>query len=936
MVTSSSTTVAPWSTIATFGELLKFLRRRAQLTQRDLAIAVGYSISQISRLEQNERLPDAMTLLAIFVPALGLEKEPDLTARLLALAQSAHAAPTALSDPSPPAAHHLEETKGEAERPPHNLPNQLTSFIGRSEETAAIVQQLATARLVTLTGVGGVGKTRLAVAAAQAMRQQPAAQQRHFPDGLWLVEFAALQDASLVTATILAAFHLPSVAGRAPLAALLHYLQPKALLLVLDNCEHLIATCADLVTQILRTCPQVTLLVTSREALNIDGEVEWPVKPLTTPPLPADTAPPPTAAAIRDFAAVQLFLARAQGARADWQLTDQNAPAVAQICTHLDGLPLAIELAAARLKAMSVAEIAAHLDDRFTLLTSGRRTALLRHQTLRATIDWSYDLLSEPERWLLRQLAVFSGGWTLAAAEALAGQLPQPTLPLLLQLVNKSLVACDESGLETRYHLLETVRQYATEKLCETHEQAHAQQAHFTYFVTLAATALDGSLIGPRLAVWLNHIVQEYDNLRVAFAWACQQPDRGERALRLAGALGLFWTMRGEITEGTNWLAKSLALDQGASSTTRAFALYYFAYLGLMIGQPHDAELQEAHNLFTGAQDQLGIACSSYALGATALNVLDYAQVIMRLEHGLQICRAQNYPRTAGLILWKLGDSYHANQQRTQAIACYEECIALGRRYGERLLLCRPLILLGAVDGQRALELCRAELQKPQPDREVKAALLQTLGRILEEQACYTEAKVALTEALHLWRQLRIKWSVSGGITRALLDLGTTCFWTHDDEATEHYMAEAQQHYTDVGDWHGVAWAQIFRGYAARRQGHLPRACAHFQASLRHSADIWMNYLPLSFCGLAETLAALGQTDAAFHLFGAATHFEDRLFALDTPARGLFLEPMAAARRQLCDPALAAAWAAGQAMGIEAAVAFGIAQEGGLPPVSQR
>lgn len=928
MVPSASTTVAPWSTIATFGELLRFLRRRAQLTQRDLALAVGYSISQISRLEQNERLPDAMTLLAVFVPALGLEKEPELTARLLTLAQSAHHAPPLFPAPSPPAPPRLEEVRGEAEMPPHNLPNQLTSFIGRDAETTAVVRQLATVRLLTLTGVGGVGKTRLAVAAAWAIVQQPAMGQHQFPDGLWLVELAALHDAALVAATTLATFHLPIVPGRTPTAALVHYLQHKALLLVLDNCEHLIGTCADLVSQILRTCPNVTVLATSREALNIDGEVEWPVKPLTTPPLPAPVALPPSATALHHFAAVQLFCERAQHAKGDWQLTDQNAPAVAQICTHLDGLPLAIELAAARLKAMTAAEIAAHLDDRFTLLTGGRRTAMLRHQTLRATIDWSYDLLSEPEQWLLRQLAVFAGGWTLPAATALAttSQRQQRTLPLLLQLVNKSLVLCDETGLETRYSLLETVRQYATEKLGEAQEAANAQQAHFAYFVTLAATALDGSLIGPRLSVWLNRIVQEYDNLRVAFAWACQQPDRGESALRLAGPLGLFWMVRGEFTEGTNWLAKAIALDQGASPTTRAFALYYFAYLGLMIGQPHHAELREAYNLFAAENDQLGLACSSYGLGATALNALDYTQVITLLEQGLQICRAQVYPLTTGLFLWRLGDTYHAAGATAQAIACYEECIALGQRNGERLLMCRPLVMLAELDSQRALTLCQAELQKPQPDREVKAALLQTVGRILEEQARYAEAKVALLEALQLWRQLGIKWSVSGGITRALLDLGMTCFWIADDAATERYMAEAQQHYTDVGDWHGVAWAQVFRGHAARRQGDLPQACTYFQASLRHSTDPCMNYLPLAFCGLAETLAALGQSAAAFRLFGAATQLEVRLFALDTPAQGLFLAPMTAARSQLTDPALAAAWACGQAMSIAEAAAFGIAQ----------
>lgn len=459
MVDIPTQTAAPLAAITTFGEFLKFLRRRARMTQRELSIAVGYSISQISRLEQNERLPDEMTIRAVFVPALGLEKEPALVARLVALAQSAHtsaAEPEATPSIVPSPAFRLEQPVVDAV-PPHNLPAQLTSFVGRAADCTALPQRFATARLVTLTGVGGVGKTRLALAVAQAILDAPLAvpsanpkskiQHPKFPDGIWFVELAPLHEAALVASTMLATFQLPVLSDQAPTAVLLSYLKQKQMLVVLDNCEHLITTCADLVERILHTCPGVTILATSREALNVDGEVEWPVKPLTTPPLPHTPAIQLSTTQLRDFEAVQLFLDRAQTIHADWQLTDQHAPAVAQLCTHLDGIPLAIELAAARLKGLTVEEIAAHLNDRFTLLTSGRRTVLLRHQTLRATIDWSYDLLSEPERRLLRRLGVFAGGWTVAAAEAVAGdaQAQAQTLSLLLQLVNKSLVVKDET-----------------------------------------------------------------------------------------------------------------------------------------------------------------------------------------------------------------------------------------------------------------------------------------------------------------------------------------------------------------------------------------------------------------------------------------------------------------------------------------------------------
>lgn len=932
-------TAAPLTAITTFGAFLKFLRRRARMTQRELSIAVGYSISQISRLEQNERLPDEMTIRAVFVPALGLEKEPALVARLVALAQSAHTTAAVLQAPQPivpSPAFRLEQPVVDAV-PPHNLPAQLTSFVGRVADCTALTQRFATARLVTLTGVGGVGKTRLALAVAQAILDAPLAvssanpkskiQNLKFPDGIWFVELAPLHEAALAASTMLATFQLPVLSGHAPTAVLLSYLKQKQMLVVLDNCEHLITTCADLVDRILHTCPGVTILATSREALNVDGEVEWPVKPLTTPPLPHIPAIQLNTTPLRDFEAVQLFLDRAQTIRADWQLTEQLAPAVAQICTHLDGIPLAIELAAARLKGLTVEEIAAHLDDRFTLLTNGRRTVLLRHQTLRATIDWSYDLLSEPERRLLRRLGVFAGGWTVAAAEAVAGD--AQALPLLLQLVNKSLVVKDETGVESRYQMLETIRQYAIEKLRAAGEAEQVQRNHFAYFLALVEESWAVTLIGPRLSNWLNRIVMEYDNLRLAFAWACQQADQGERALRLAGALGLFWVVRGEFSEGIRWLETALAQDQGAFPAERALALARLADLAAMVGQPRIALIEEARTLFTEAHGAMGLGYCLHLLGATQ-HTLAPAQAIAMLEQGAQIYRELAYPLGIGIALWKLGDAYRIDGQPARAQACYEECIAIGRQYSERLLMCRPLVMLTFVDCQRALDLCQAELQRPQPDLETQAALLHTLGRILEEHGRFAEAKTTLIEALGLWRKLGIKWSVSGGITRALLDLGLLCFGTKDDVASARYMTEAQQHYADVGDWHGVAWTQVILGNVALRQHQYEPALTYFQASLRHSADYTinysMNYLPLVLCGMAATLSALSKPNAAFHLFGAATCFEDKLFALDVPVKTPFVQALAEARECLTDPILAAAWAAGQTMSVEQAVAYALTQ----------
>ncbi len=931
MFAVSTKNVTPLPTITNFGEFLKFLRRRAQMTQRELSIAVGYSISQISRLEQNERLPDEITLLAVFVPALGLEKEPELVAQLLALAQNAHATsePTRELTTALPSVLASGQAARADELPieptlPHNLPYQLTSLVGRGEAVTAIVQQLTTARLVTLTGVGGVGKTRLALAVAHRLLEFATAE---FPAGLWLVELAALHDATLLASTILATFHLPTHPDRTPTEALLLYLQQKELLLLLDNCEHLIATCADLVERILHTCPRVTILATSREALNVEGEVEWPVKPLTTPPLLSAHTTPPTTTALQPFEAVRLFVERARPVRTDWQWSDSQAPAVAQICTHLDGIPLAIELAAACLKGMNVEEIAAHLSDRFTLLTGGRRTALLRHQTLRAAIDWSYDLLSEPEQQLLQRCAVFAGGWTLAAAEALTSLTSSPaqTLPLLLQLVNKSLVVVDETGVESRYHLLETIREYASEKLREAGTANQAQRDHGRYFLCLAEQSADVTLIGPRLSAWLNWVRLEYDNLRVAFAWAGQQADGGIHALHLAGALGIFWSVRGEFSEGIHWLETALTYDQGAAPLARALVLADLAELSAMVGQPRPALLEEAFGHFSAAQARGGMVQCLHLLGSAALYTGAHERAITLFEEGLQICRDLAYPLGVGILLWKLGDAYRASGQIAQAISAYKECIGIGRQYGERLLMARPLIMLVAVDQQQALQICQAELQQPQADQETKAALLHTWGTILQEHGRLTEAKAALTEALVLWRKLDIKWSMNGSITRALLDLGLICFWTHDHAGAIHYMTEAAQHYTEVGDWHGVAWTQVILGNVALQGQQLPTARDYFQASLRHSADSSMNYLPLALCGMAATLQALGEPQRAFRLFGAATYFEAALFALNpSAARDFFTQALIHARAQLSDPTLATAWSNGQAMNVEQAVAYAL------------
>ena len=424
---------------------------------------------------------------------------------------------------------------------PNNLPRQLTSFIGREREMAEVRRLLSTTRLLTLTGSGGCGKTRLALQVAADLVEA-------FAEGVWFVDLAPLSDPALVPQTVAATLRVREEPGRPILITLSEYLQPRHLLLVLDNCEHLVGACAELAQALLRACPHLQILATSREPLRIGGETTWRVPSLSLP----DLLRLPLVESLAEYEAVRLFTDRAEVVLPGFLVTDQNALAVAQVCHRLDGIPLAIELAATRVKVLPVHQIAARLDDRFRLLTGGSRTALPRQQTLRAVMDWSYILLSEKERTLLRRLSVFAGGWTLDAAEAVCSGNRIETvevLDLLAQLVDRSLVAVDREDAEARYRLLDTVRQYAREKLQDSGEETEVHGRHREWFLDLAERT-EPELLGPEQGVWLARLEAEHDNLRAALTWSQQEEEGGEAGLRLAGALGRFWWMRGHLTEG--------------------------------------------------------------------------------------------------------------------------------------------------------------------------------------------------------------------------------------------------------------------------------------------------------------------------------------------------------------------------------------------------
>jgi predicted ATPase/class 3 adenylate cyclase len=514
---------------------------------------------------------------------------------------------------------------------PNNLPRQLTSFIGREKEMAEVKRLLLTAYLVTLTGFGGAGKTRLALQAAAEVVED-------YPEGVWLAELAPIADPFLVPKTVASALNVREQPGRDMTETMIAVLRHKALLLVLDNCEHLVAACRDLAAALLRACPKVRILATSREGLGVPGETLWRVPSLSAP---KDISHLPATKELVLYDAVRLFADRAVATAPGFTVTSENAPAVAQVCQRLDGIPLAIELAAARVKVLAVEQIVARLDDRFRLLTGGSRTLLPRQQTLRATLDWSYGLLSDQEQTVLRRLSVFAEGWTLEAAEAVCagdGVEASQVLDLLTQLVDKSLVSM-EARKEARYRLLETVRQYGLEKLRESGTEDNVLRHHRDFFLAFAEDTAS-HMIGPEAASYLRTLEGEHDNVRAAFTWCLRTGDI-EAAARLAVALREFFQIRGHLKEGWEWLTDLLARDEELSPTLRGQVKYSAVSLLFTMGDFRKAMVlgQETLALLRQLGDIRGIARCTNRVGSGHMAMGDYTRAAECLEESMRLYR---------------------------------------------------------------------------------------------------------------------------------------------------------------------------------------------------------------------------------------------------------------------------------------------------------
>lgn len=690
---------------------------------------------------------------------------------------------------------------------------------------AAVKQWLSTARLLTLTGPGGCGKTRLALEAARSLVEE-------YADGVWWVELTSLDDPALVPQEVARVLGVREEPGRALSETLADQLRPRQLLLVLDNCEHLVKACAVLADTLLRACPNLRVLATSREALNISGEVVWGVPPLS---LPEGRERVPPFKELSKYEAVRLFTERARQRRRGFELTPQNALGVVQICRRLDGLPLAIEMAAARVRALSVGQIAMRLDDRFWLLTRGRRTRLPHHQTLRAAVDWSYNLLTEAERALFNRLSVFAGGFALEAAEAVGagdGLEAYAVLGLVTRLVDKSLVAVEEvADGKMRYRLLETLRQYGRERLAASGEVEDTRCRHAAYFLALAE-ASEPALEGPEQAMWLDRLEVEHDNLRAALRWARESED-ADTGLRLAGALWPFWAVRGYWGEGWEWLTGLLALPGAAERTAvRATALNGAGAMAYYRGDYTTVRSlwEESLAIRRELGDTAGIARSLNNLGAVAREEGDYDTARALWEESLAIKRELGDKPGIAVSFCNLGDLAREQGDLAAARSRWEESLKTWRALG---------------------------------DKQNIAGMLRRLGDLAYDLGDYNTARPLLEESLGMWREL----GHTRGIAASLKSLGDVARSQGDHATARSLWEESLAIARELEDRRGVAelLAQFAGLAAAEHQPERAMRLAGAAAALRETVDT--PFLPVEEAECERDLEparqALGEEAAA-------------------------------------------------------------------------
>jgi predicted ATPase/class 3 adenylate cyclase len=762
------------------------------------------------------------------------------------------------------------------DRSPNNLPVQPSPFIGREQEMDAVGQLLRREeiQLVTLTGPGGVGKTRLALQVAGDSAP-------HFAGGTWFVSLASISDPDLVIPTISQTLGLRAAPGQSPLEHLQAYLRDKQVLLLLDNFEHVVSAAIQ-VAELLTHCPRLTVLVTSREGLHLRAEREFPVPPLALP----DVEHLPDLEVLSQNEAVALFITRAQAVKPDFQLSKAKAGAVVEICARLDGLPLAIELAAARIKLLPPDALLARLGQRLAVLTGGTRDAPARQQTLRDTIEWSYHLLDASEQQLFRRLAVFVGGCTLEAVEvvcAVAGSEAVPVLDRVGSLIDKSLLQqTEQQDGEVRLVMLETIREYGLEALETSGEMEDTRRAHAAYNLRLAEEA-EPELGGSLQTVWLERLEREHENLRAALQWSLdpagneETRQRREMALRLAGALRQFWLVRGHWKEGRAFLERALAAGKGSMPSSRVKALTAAADLALQQGDTDRGEMlcEESLALCQELGDRAGIAHLLSLQGKVAFHRNKLAAARSLFEESLALWRKVGDKNGIGLTLYRLAWLAKEQGEYARARALCEESLTTHRESGN----------------QRGLADALSELA------EILFAVQSDQGAV----------RALLEESLALSREMGDKENMA----ICFFLLGGAALQQSDSAAARSFAEQSLELFKEMGDQGWIAQSLALLGKVNVVQGDYTAARALYEESLTFPLGGDASSLE----GLAGVVAAQGELTWAARLWGATEALREAICAPRPPfERVRYERAVAAVRAQLGEKAFAAAWAQGQKM----------------------
>jgi predicted ATPase/class 3 adenylate cyclase len=802
---------------------------------------------------------------------------------------------------------------------PNNLPAQPDELIGREVEVGAIRQLLLgeTARAVTLTGPGGTGKTRLALQIAVSLKD-------NFPDGVYLVALAPLTDSGLLASSIAMTLGILENPTRPVVESVKDSLQRKQTLLVLDNFEQVVAA-APVVADLLAACPGVKVLITSRIVLHLSGEHEYPVAPLKLPEAGRQLAPE----ALERYPAIALFVRRSRAVKPTFGLSSGNAVAVAQICAHLDGLPLAIELAAARIKILTPQAILDRLGSPLDFLKGGARDLPARHQTLRHAIGWSYDLLADDEKAFFRRIAVFTGGCSLEAVEQVSGGVGAPgadALDAVTALVDKSLLRQEEGpGTEPRFVMLGTIREYGLECLKAAGEWESARRAHAMFFLELAERA-EAELTGPRQPLWLDRLEADHNNLRAALSWAEEQGEI-ELGLRLGAALWRFWVTRGHMLEGRQRLQRLLALPGGEARTSaRARVLHGLGTVIYEISDYAQARpiLEEGLSIWREVGNQRGMAAALSSLGWLAIEIGDIGVARSLSEEALLLNRELGEKRGVAVALFNLGSVALQQSDYPAALSLFQESLALRREIGDRRGCAYVQVSMGWVERQRgnhdqadailgeALALFR-ELN----DKQLISWALAHRGVVAFDVGEYDRAQALLEESLALAREVGNKVIIATAFNHladVLRSQGKVAL-------ALPLLEEGISLFREIGSGYGLPSALLSRGDTALGQREFDRASALYRESL----TIWSRVggrRGIAECleGTAGLALAQGALERSVRLYAAAAAIRQAIGAPRLPRiREEYERELEAIRSELGEDAFATAWKEGQAMNLDQA-----------------